>query len=133
VTASGGPNFAYELCGRAAEQAPPDGLDLSRWRVAFNGAEPIRAETLRRFADAFAPAGFPPDAALPCYGPGRGDPHRLGHQSLGGRRPSRGGRRAACGEPSTGTPCNGMSRRHPPADRSSNSPAADAVPPTSAS
>jgi acyl-CoA synthetase (AMP-forming)/AMP-acid ligase II len=68
VTASGGPNFAYELCVRAAEQAPPDGLDLSRWRVAFNGAEPIRAETLRRFADAFAPAGFRPDAALPCYG-----------------------------------------------------------------
>jgi len=67
-TVSGGPNFAYELCIRAAEQAPPDRLDLSSWEVAFNGAEPIRAQTLRRFADAFAPAGFRPDAALPCYG-----------------------------------------------------------------
>ena len=44
------------------------GLDLSRWRVAFNGAEPIRAETLERFAEAFAPAGFRREAFLPCYG-----------------------------------------------------------------
>ena len=43
-------------------------LDLSRWRVAFNGAEPIRPETLDRFAEAFAPAGFRREAFLPCYG-----------------------------------------------------------------
>ena len=44
------------------------GLDLSRWAVAFNGAEPIRAETLDRFAEAFAPCGFRREAFLPCYG-----------------------------------------------------------------
>ena len=43
-------------------------LDLSCWRVAFNGAEPIRSETLDRFADAFAPAGFRREMFLPCYG-----------------------------------------------------------------
>ena len=43
-------------------------LDLSRWRVAFNGAEPVRAETLDRFAEAFAPCGFRREAFLPCYG-----------------------------------------------------------------
>ncbi len=44
------------------------GLDLSSWRVAFNGAEPVRAETLERFAAAFAPCGFRPAAFYPCYG-----------------------------------------------------------------
>ena len=65
---SGGPNFAYDLCARKAETSGVEGLDLSRWRVAFNGAEPIRAETLDRFAHAFAPAGFRREAFLPCYG-----------------------------------------------------------------
>jgi acyl-CoA synthetase (AMP-forming)/AMP-acid ligase II len=65
---SGGPNFAYEAClARAARDGVPD-VDLSCWRNAFNGAEPIRAETLRRFADVFAPAGFRPEAHFPCYG-----------------------------------------------------------------
>ena len=45
-----------------------DGLDLSCWRVAFNGAEPVRAETLERFADAFAPAASGREAFFPCYG-----------------------------------------------------------------
>ena len=65
---SGAPNFAYELC---VEKTTPEQralLDLSSWRVAFNGAEPIRPETLDRFADAFAPAGFRREAFLPCYG-----------------------------------------------------------------
>ena len=49
------------------------GLDLSGWRVAFNGAEPVRAETLERFAEAFAPCGFRPRGVLPLLRPGRGD------------------------------------------------------------
>ncbi len=64
-TTSGGPNFAYELCLR---KASPEGLDLSSWRLAFNGAEPVRASTLERFAEVFAPAGFRREAFYPCYG-----------------------------------------------------------------
>ncbi|MFD8419428.1 fatty acyl-AMP ligase [Streptomyces sp. NPDC059668] len=65
---SGGPNFAYELCLKHATPELLDGLDLSRWRVAFNGAEPVRAATLRRFAETFAAAGFRREALYPCYG-----------------------------------------------------------------
>ena len=43
-------------------------LDLSSWTVAFSGAEPVRAETLERFAETFAPCGFRPEAFYPCYG-----------------------------------------------------------------
>jgi acyl-CoA synthetase (AMP-forming)/AMP-acid ligase II len=65
---SGGPNFAFDACvTRAARGKVPD-LDLSGWQVAFNGAEPIRAETLRRFAEVFAPYGFSEEALFPCYG-----------------------------------------------------------------
>ncbi len=56
ATTSGGPNFAYELCVRKVPAAERQGLDLSSWEVAFNGAEPVRPETLDRFAEAFAPA-----------------------------------------------------------------------------
>jgi acyl-CoA synthetase (AMP-forming)/AMP-acid ligase II/acyl carrier protein len=68
ATISGGPNFAYEACVEriGAEQAA--GLDLSSWRTAFNGAEPVRADTMRRFADAFAGCGFRREAFAPCYG-----------------------------------------------------------------
>ncbi|GAA3559612.1 fatty acyl-AMP ligase [Streptomyces osmaniensis] len=65
---SGGPNFAYELCLKHATPALLDGLDLSSWKVAFNGAEPVRAATLRRFTDTFAPAGFRRESLYPCYG-----------------------------------------------------------------
>ncbi len=70
ATTSGGPNFAYELCvrkiaGREHEHAD---LDLSSWTLAFNGAEPVWAETLERFAAAFAPFGFDRRALYPCYG-----------------------------------------------------------------
>ena len=68
ATTSGGPNFAYELCARKSSDEQKAGLDLSSWRVAFNGAEPVRAETLARFAEAFAPCGFRPEAFYPCYG-----------------------------------------------------------------
>ncbi|MFF3658315.1 fatty acyl-AMP ligase [Streptomyces olivochromogenes] len=65
---SGGPNFAYELCLKHATPELLDGLDLGRWKVAFNGAEPVRAATLRRFTETFAPAGFRREALYPCYG-----------------------------------------------------------------
>ncbi|WP_406208676.1 fatty acyl-AMP ligase [Streptomyces sp. NBC_01017] len=65
---SGGPNFAYELALKHAGPGLLDGLDLSSWRVAFNGAEPVRAATLRRFTETFAPAGFRREALYPCYG-----------------------------------------------------------------
>jgi len=68
ATTSGGPNFAYDLCLRKIPSADRQGLDLSSWEVAFNGAEPVRAETLRLFAEAFAPAGFRGSSWLPCYG-----------------------------------------------------------------
>jgi amino acid adenylation domain-containing protein len=68
ATISGAPNFAYELCVRKICPEQRAALDLSRWTVAFSGAEPIRPETLDRFAAAFAPCGFRREALLPCYG-----------------------------------------------------------------
>ncbi len=65
---SGAPNFAYELCTQKVGAAERAALDLTCWEVAFSGAEPIRAQTLRRFAEAFAPAGFRLDAFCPGYG-----------------------------------------------------------------
>jgi fatty-acyl-CoA synthase len=67
-TISFGPNFAYALCVKRIRPARPEGLDLSSWRVAGCGAEPIRAENLRAFADKFAPSGFSEKAFVPCYG-----------------------------------------------------------------
>lgn len=68
ATTSGGPNFAYELCVQRISDEQKAALDLSRWQVAFTGAEPVRAETLARFAAAFADCGFRSDAFYPCYG-----------------------------------------------------------------
>lgn len=68
ATASAGPNFAYDLCVRKSTPEQRALLDLRSWTVAFNGAEPIRAETLDRFATAFAPYGFRREAFVPCYG-----------------------------------------------------------------
>jgi amino acid adenylation domain-containing protein len=68
ATTSGGPNFAYELCVRKTSEAEREPLDLSSWRVAFNGAEPLHAETLERFVAAFLPNGFHSSAFYPCYG-----------------------------------------------------------------
>src|SRR5205823_6269394 len=58
ATTSGGPNFAYALSVRKITPEQRERLDLSSWRIAFNGAEPIRVETIERFAEAFAPCGF---------------------------------------------------------------------------
>lgn len=68
ATISGGPNFAYELCVRGITSAQRETLDLSSWDVAYNGAEPIRADTMNRFAATFAACGFRPRALHPCYG-----------------------------------------------------------------
>jgi acyl-CoA synthetase (AMP-forming)/AMP-acid ligase II/acyl carrier protein len=65
---SGGPNFAFELCVRKFAPDELKGVDLSSWRVAFSGAEPIRAGTMRRFSETFAPFGFSEDSFYPCYG-----------------------------------------------------------------
>jgi fatty-acyl-CoA synthase len=68
ATISPAPNFAYELCVRKIADKDLQGLDLSCWRAATNGAEPVRAETLERFATRFAPYGFRRDALMPVYG-----------------------------------------------------------------
>ncbi len=65
---SGAPNFAYEYCVRRTTAEERGALDLSRWRLAFCGAEPIRAETLTHFAEAFRNSGFRMQAFYPCYG-----------------------------------------------------------------
>jgi acyl-CoA synthetase (AMP-forming)/AMP-acid ligase II len=65
---SGGPNFAYDLCLRKVTPEQCEGIDLSNWRVAFNGAEPVRAPTVERFAEKFAALGLRPEALYPCYG-----------------------------------------------------------------
>ncbi|HSK75277.1 MAG TPA: AMP-binding protein, partial [Thermoanaerobaculia bacterium] len=117
-TTSGGPNFAYDLCARKVLPAERAGLDLSSWQVAFNGAEPVREETLGRFAEAFAVSGFRSGALYPCYG--------LAEATLmvsGGRpgqepvvREHEGRRLVGCGrilldlsaavvDPESGTPC----------------------------
>ncbi|MBE9039769.1 fatty acyl-AMP ligase [Oscillatoriales cyanobacterium LEGE 11467] len=68
ATTSGGPNFAYDLLCRQATPERIARLDLSCWEVAFSGAEPVRKETLDRFAETFAPCGFRREAFYPCYG-----------------------------------------------------------------
>jgi fatty-acyl-CoA synthase len=68
ATISFAPNFAYELCVRRVQPREMAGLDLSSWRVAGCGAEPVRAATLATFARKFAEVGFREQAFLPCYG-----------------------------------------------------------------
>jgi 1-acyl-sn-glycerol-3-phosphate acyltransferase len=67
-TLSGAPNFAYELCVRRIPDEAIEGLDLSSWRCALNGAEPVSPETLERFARRFAPYGFRREAMMPVFG-----------------------------------------------------------------
>ena len=65
---SAAPNFAYDLCVEKISAAHKGKLDLSHWRNALNGSEPVRSATLDRFAAAFAECGFRPQAFFPCYG-----------------------------------------------------------------
>jgi acyl transferase domain-containing protein/acyl-CoA synthetase (AMP-forming)/AMP-acid ligase II/NADPH:quinone reductase-like Zn-dependent oxidoreductase/acyl carrier protein len=68
ATTSGGPNFGFDLCVRKVKEEDFEGLDLSGWQTAFNGAEPVRADTLSRFAKLFERAGFRNSAFAPCFG-----------------------------------------------------------------
>ncbi|WP_171074144.1 non-ribosomal peptide synthetase [Nonomuraea basaltis] len=112
VTVSGGPNFAYDLCVRKTTPRQRQELDLSSWRVAFNGAEPVRRSTLERFAEAFAPAGFTTESFFPCYGlaeatlivSGNFAPAQSGHR-LVSCGPGAADQRIVIVDPSTRHPC----------------------------
>jgi amino acid adenylation domain-containing protein len=67
-TLSGGPDFAYALLAERLTDDDLADLDLSSWRVAFDGSEPVRASTVDRFARRLAPTGFSSSALFPCYG-----------------------------------------------------------------
>ncbi|MBI4816480.1 MAG: fatty acyl-AMP ligase [Deltaproteobacteria bacterium] len=62
------PNFAFALAAKFAEKQVSEGIDLSCLKVVGCGAEPINADTLRRFIDGFVPAGLRPESVMPCYG-----------------------------------------------------------------
>ena len=68
AVASPAPNFAYSYCLQRIEDTEMEGVDLSRWRVALNGAEPVSPDTLRAFAARFARWGLRPEALTPVYG-----------------------------------------------------------------
>ena len=68
ATLAGGPDFAFDMLVRRTSAEERAGLDLSRWEVAYNGAELVRRETIDAFSEAFAPAGFRREAFFPCYG-----------------------------------------------------------------
>lgn len=68
ATLSAGPNFAYELCVRKIDEKNIEGLDLSSWRIAFNGAEAISPKTIASFTKKFEPFGFKPETFFPVYG-----------------------------------------------------------------
>ncbi|WP_025858616.1 non-ribosomal peptide synthetase [Pseudomonas sp. CHM02] len=67
-TISGGPDFAYRLCSERVSESALERLDLSKWRVAYSGSEPIRLDTLERFAEKFAACGFTPNNFFASYG-----------------------------------------------------------------
>ncbi|WP_330214017.1 non-ribosomal peptide synthetase [Pseudomonas sp. Z18(2022)] len=67
-TISGGPDFAYRLCSERVSDSALERLDLSKWRVAYSGSEPIRLDTLERFAEKFASCGFTPNNFFASYG-----------------------------------------------------------------
>jgi acyl-CoA synthetase (AMP-forming)/AMP-acid ligase II len=105
ATISGGPNFAYEFCVRRSAQMDLTGLDLSRWEIAFCGAELVRPATLRRFADLFAPAGFRASAFYPCYGLAEATLFVTGGEPNGGFKTAigeSGTETVSCGRPASG-------------------------------
>jgi acyl-CoA synthetase (AMP-forming)/AMP-acid ligase II len=105
ATVTGGPNFAYDLCVRRARGSGLGDIDLSSWSVAFNGAEPVRPETLQRFAQRFAGNGFRSSAFLPCYGLAEATLIVSGrHRDPASDRPSPGQRRhVSCGPAISGS------------------------------
>lgn len=114
-TITGGPNFAYELCLRRIGAADLARLDLSRLRVAYCGAEPVRAASLAAFAAHTAQAGFQAEALLPCYGLAEATLLVSGTAGLGLRTAStmvlgKKAERTVCGTPPSG--CR-ITIRHP--------------------
>src|SRR3954454_11900653 len=67
-TISGGPNFSYELCLKRIQDDEMEGIDLSSWRFAFNGAEPVSPETMNAFTKKFAKYCFGSNVMSPVYG-----------------------------------------------------------------
>ncbi|AZE62385.1 non-ribosomal peptide synthetase [Pseudomonas synxantha] len=111
-TISGGPDFAYRLCSERVSESALERLDLSRWRVAYSGSEPIRLDTLERFAEKFSPCGFTSNSFFASYGlaeatlfvaggtRGRGIPAlRMDEQALAANRaePGQGSAIMSCG------------------------------------
>jgi acyl-CoA synthetase (AMP-forming)/AMP-acid ligase II len=84
ATVTGGPNFAYDLCVRRVTAEQLARLELSSWKIAFNGAEPIHPETMERFCEMFAPCGFNPKAFYPCYGLAESTLYVTGGKALAG-------------------------------------------------
>jgi acyl-CoA synthetase (AMP-forming)/AMP-acid ligase II len=68
IEVSGAPDFAYDLCVRRVTDEQLEGLDLSGWRIAVSGGEPVRAETRRAFVERFARVGLRPEAMHAAYG-----------------------------------------------------------------
>lgn len=81
ISVSGGPDLGYELCVRRVTDRQLEGLDLSGWQTAVNGAEPVRADTLRAFAERFGPVGFRAEAFVPAYGLAEATLLAVGHRS----------------------------------------------------
>jgi len=86
ATVTGGPNFAYDLCVRKVTPEQRERLDLSSWKIAFNGAEPIHPETMERFCAMFERCGFNPKAFHPCYGLAESTLYVTGVKALSGFR-----------------------------------------------
>src|SRR4029077_3810504 len=89
ATVTGGPNFAYDLCVRKVTPKQRERLDLSSWKIAFNGAEPIHPETMERFSAIFVSCGFNPKAFYPCYGLAESTLYVTGGKALTGPKVAR--------------------------------------------
>ncbi|MBC7812460.1 MAG: fatty acyl-AMP ligase [Burkholderiales bacterium] len=83
---SGGPNFAYDLCASKLSDEQLEGVDLSSWKIAFCGSEPIRAQTLSKFSARFQRYGFDSKNFLPCYGLAEATLFVSGSQGVAGAR-----------------------------------------------
>jgi len=87
-TTCGGPNFGFDLCCKKIKDEECEGLDLSSWRTAYCGSEPVRKKTLDEFSERFAPYGYDSKAFYPCYGMAEttlivsGPPHGEGYRSI---------------------------------------------------
>ena len=86
ATITGGPNFAFDLALRRLNEADLEDLDLSALELTFTGAEPVRADTLERFVERFAPYGFRAQSVFPCYGLAEATLYVTGGKVLGGWR-----------------------------------------------